>query len=414
MGALLALPSPGAHAQVGRSPNPLAEALASEDAQAIAAAVAEQNRALGRTAGMPDVTDRRVPIPPSGRWLSPEEARVGWLPWIDRVEAARWWKIGLDPTRLDRALREPAAVVAGSLAAHRAGLAGADRALAQARDAADFLLWAQAEAGTGVFPFPAARGVTRDNAFVAADRYLRQAARAGRLDQVVRAGWAVQDDGDGGLQFDNGECGVAVLELYEATQQAKYRDAGLRAADGALSRPLVTNWNYTSFSVFLLARAHRATGQPAYLEAAVKKATLGVIPGQLTEGPQAGRWNDPHNARPAYHYIMLRALAALVTRMPPADAQRHAVRTALALGLGNRNRDIVERGAATKNKAIEALIAVERAFAGEQAFLRETASSEALERLGRLVSEQSRRGHSPTGPAEWGQFLEHVRWRAAR
>ena len=32
---------------------------------------------------------------------------------------------------------------------------------------------------------------------------------------------------------------------------------------------------------------------------------------QLTEGPRKGRWADAHNARPPYHYIMVRGLAAL-------------------------------------------------------------------------------------------------------
>jgi hypothetical protein len=392
----------------------LAEALRNEDAAAIRAAVAEQNRALGDAAGVPEVADKFLPIPKAGTWLTPSEARVGFEPWFKELQSLRWWKIGLDPTKLQRALREPAAVISGNVAVYRAKLQGAEQSLAIAKDAADFLVWAQERAGTGVFPFPAARGVTRDNAFVSADRYLQRAEKQGRLAEVVRNGWAVNDDGDGGLQFDNGECGVALLELYEVTQDKKYRDAAKRAADWALARPLVVNWNYNSFSVYLLARAYRVTGEKKYLDAATKKALLGVIPGQLTQGPHAGRWNDPHNARPAYHYIMLRALAELAVAMPESDPTRSEVLAALARGLKNRNQDLLARGAANKDKAVEVLVSINRAFADDPDFLRETRSAEALDALAKLVTAQSRRGKHPLGPREWGQFLEYVTWKSDR
>jgi hypothetical protein len=392
----------------------LAEALRKEDIAAIRAAVVDRNLQLGDKAGVPEVADKYLPIPKAGKWLSPQEARPGLEPWFQKIESARWWKIGLDPTKLDRALREPAAVIAGNLAAYRAKLQGADRSLAIAKDAADFLLWAQERAGTGVFPFPAARGVTRDNAFVAATRYINRAEREGRLGEVVRQGWAVNDDGDGGLQFDNGECGVAVFELYEITKDKRYLDASKKAADWALAHPLVSNWNYNSFSVYLLARAYRVTGEKKYLAGATKKAMLGIIPGQLTQGPNAGRWYDAHNARPAYHYILLRGLAELLVAMPKSDPARGDVVAALSLGLKNRNQDLLERGAANKDKAVEVLILVNHGFANDLEFLRTTRSADALDAIGKLISEQSRRGNAPLGPREWGQFLEYVTWKGDR
>ncbi|MSU51315.1 MAG: serine/threonine protein kinase [Opitutus sp.] len=48
------------------------------------------------------------------------------------------------------------------------------------------------------------------------------------------------------------------------------------------------------------------------------------------------------------------------------------------------------------------------AFAGDSDFLRESHSTEALDALGKLVSEQSRRGTDPLGPREWGMFLNFV------
>jgi hypothetical protein len=324
----------------------LNDALREENAEAIRAAVTAWNRQLGEKAGVPEVADRHVPIPQSGTWLTREESEAAGTPWLKAIESARWWKIGINPQKMDRALREPAAIVAGSLALYRAKLQDSDRALAIAKDAADFLLWAQARAETGVFPFPAARGGARDNAFVSAERFLRRAEKQGRLHEVIRNGWAVNDDGNGGLQFDNGECGVAVLALYEATKEKKYLDAGRKAADWALARPLVSNWNYNSFSVYLLARAYRATGEKKYLEGATKKAMLGVVPGQLRDGLNAGRWNDAHNARPSYHYIMLRGLAELAAVMPKDHAARPELIVSLSLGLKNRNNDVLKRGAA--------------------------------------------------------------------
>jgi hypothetical protein len=388
--------------------------LADEDAAAIQQAVADLNRHLGEKAGVPETPDKYVPIPKAGKWLTADEAAPGLEPDFKRIEKLRWWKIGLDPTKLGHALREPAAIASGNLAVCRAKLKAADRSLELATEAGDFLIWAQEQGGTGGFPFPASRGVSEAAEFLAAERQLKRAEKSGRLDAVVKNGWAINDDGDGGLQFDNGECGVAMLELYEFTKEKKYLDSAKKAADWALSRPLVANWNYNSFSVYLLARTYRVTGEKKYLEAATKKALLGVIPGQLTEGPHAGRWNDAHNARPGYHYIMLRSLTELAIALPQTNADRAAVLAALKAGLIARNKVVPERGVLKNDKALETLLIVNRSFAEDREFLRDTASDEALDALAKVVSEQSRRGNSPAGPREWGHFLEYVVWRSGR
>jgi hypothetical protein len=314
----------------------------------------------------------------------------------------------LDPTKLDHALREPASVISGCVHLERAGLADHDASLKLARDAADFLIWAQAQAGSGAFPFPAFRGRARDNAFVAAGRFLDRAERAGKLEQVVRNGWVFEDEGDGGLQFDNGEAGVALFELYAISHDTNHLAAARKSADWAISRPLAPNWNYNSFSVALLAKAFAVTGERKYLYAATRKTRLGVIPGQLTDGLRAGRWLDPHNARPSYHYIMLRALSALTAAMPSDDPARPEIVQALKLGLHARNPDFLGPGAPNKDHAMETLVFVNRDFATEPAFLRDTQSAEAFDALAKLVSEQARRGGLPLGPRSWGLFLEHL------
>jgi hypothetical protein len=134
-------------------------------------------------------------------------------------------------------------------------------------------------------------------------------------------------------------------------------------------------------------------------------------PGQLRDGLNAGRWNDAHNARPSYHYIMLRGLAELAAVMPKDHAARPELIVSLSLGLKNRNNDVLKRGAANKDKAIEVLVFVNRAFASEPGILGDSQSPQALDALAKLISAQYRRGHAPVGPRECGQFLEYVAWR---
>jgi hypothetical protein len=366
--------------------------------------VADLRQRLGDRAGQPEVEDKFTPIPSTATWLTAAEAQSAFVRVLPRLERLRWWRIGLDPTHTEHALREPAAVIFGCLAAHRAKLDGADRALALAREAGDFLVWTQEEAGTGVFPFPAVRG-GQGAAFAAADRFLARAERAGRTAELVHRGWIVDDADDGGLQFDHGEAGVALLELHAATGDSRYLQSAVRAADWAEHRPIVRNWNYNSFSVYLLARVYAVTRERRYLAAARHKMLVGVIPGQLTDGPRGGRWLDPHNARPAYHYIMLRALTELLAVLPPDDPARDECRAALRRGLLARNPDFTGPGAPNKEEAITTLLRVREVFAADAAFRRQTQTDAALDALGRLVSAQWRRGGEPLSPRGLGQFL---------
>jgi hypothetical protein len=392
----------------------LAEALRREDLAAIQAAVAAGRAALGERAGVPEVEDVYEPVVAGEPVLSTAEARQAVAPIFRKLESHRFWKIGIDPTTLTAPLRAPAAVVSGMAALDRAGLDDGGQALAVARDAADFLVWAQEQAGAGCYPFPAAKHTSTERAMEVGTRFLERVEAAGKLEDTVRHGWAFEDHGDGGLQFDNGECGVALLELYERTRDPRYLDSARRAADWALARPLCPNWNYNSFSVHLLAKAHAVTHDAKYLDAARTKAILGVIPGQLTDGAYAGRWMDPHNARPAYHYIMLGALAQLAAELPSTHPDRATIVSSLTLGLKCRNAELVSRGWMTKDKAVEALLLVDELFAADPAFLAATQSSEALEQIRANLSAQARRGRFPLGPRAWCQFLGGNSWDGGR
>lgn len=386
----------------------LKKALAAQDPDAVRVAVAKGRELLGKRAGEPEVPDDFKRVPADARLLSVAEAQPGFTPHFDTLEKMRWWIIGVDPLTLTAPLRGPASVIRGSVAAARAKLDGAERSIAIARDAADFLIWAQTQAGSGAYPFPAARGTSKARAMEVATRFITKAEKAGKLDSVVRNGWAFDDAGDGGLQFDNGECGSAMLDLYNLTRDDQYLESARKAADWSMSRPLCPNWNYNSFSVLLLAKIFDATRDSRYLDAAILKARLGVIPGQLTDGPHSGRWTDPHNARPAYHYIMMRALAQLAAVTPAGHDGRQEIVRALSLGLKTRNTEIVERGVMNKDVALESLLLVTDAFKSEPAFLRDTRTNEALDAIARLVSEETRSGKLSVSPAALGLLLEFI------
>lgn len=386
----------------------LAAALRDEDLPAVRVAVASIRQALGDKAGVPEVADQYVVVPTEARILTAAETRGGFAMRFEAIRKTRWWRVGADPGKLAEPLRVPASVVAGCAAAVRAKLDGADDSRQLANEAAEFLMWAQEQGGRGLYPFPAARGTSEARSMVAGEGLLRKAEAAGTLDRIVHAGWIIDDPGDGGLQFDNAECGVAMFEWHDLTKDPRHLASARKAADWAVTRPLVPNWNYNGFSVWLLAKAFAATGERTYLEAAKRKARIGVIPGQLVGGIHAGRWTDPHNARPAYHYIMLRALARLAAVLPAEDPDRNEIVRCLELGLKARNFEFAARGVMNRDTAIETLLEVNRLFANDPRMLRETGSREALGVLLRAVSIETRRGRIPLAPREWGLLLEAI------
>lgn len=360
---------------------------------------------LGDQAGLPEAADEFRPVPKDAKPLSSDELATAFDPYLAVIERRKWWTVGLDPAKTNHALREVATVIEGCLAARRAGAAKADELLKVAKDAGDFLVWAQERAGTGVFPFPAVRNGT-GRPFEVAERFYRQAEKDGKLDQVIKNGWSVEDFDDGGLQFDNGLAGAALVRLFEVTKDEKYKKSAIRAADWAAKRRVVTYWNYNSFSVLLLAEVYRITGDKTYLDAAKKKARLGVLPGQLTEGPRKGRWADAHNARPAYHYIMVRGLAALAAVLPKDDPDLPGIVESLRLALLARNPDF-EKGIVNADSTVEALLRVKSLPPHVAEKLTGCQTDEALATLERYAAAGFRVKKTPLGPGAWGLLLEH-------
>ena len=137
-------------------------------------------------------------------------------------------------------------------------------------------------------PLPPASTAGEGKVFEMARQAVHQIEREGTADQYLRNGWFIEDDNldAGGLQIDNALGGVALIELYRVTQDQKYLAGALQAAEWAISRPCVPNWNYNAFSVEILVEAYRETGRPAFLEVAKQKMAIGVLPGQLTRPPR--------------------------------------------------------------------------------------------------------------------------------
>ena len=380
------------------------------DLSAVRAVVAESLRIFGDQAGLPEVKDvYRAPVAGAPLFAADRVAE-SFGPYAEHIEKIRWWKTGLDPAKLNHALRETATVARACLAAARAEPKLAARLLPIARECGDFMLWAQAEAGTGVIPFPALREGS-GRSFEVSERYLAGLEKSGQLASVVRKGWVSADPmEEGGLQFDNGLGACALLELFAVTQDRRYLDGALKAADWAASAPVVPNWNYNSFSLQLLAQAYEATRDERYLVAARRKFLFGVQPGQLIDGPRAGRWADAHNARPAYHYIMVRALASLVVVLPKDDADRPAALACLRLALRARNPEFTSKGIMNVDSSIEALVAVERLPAAIREELGPCDVTEALDVLERYAAYGVMKGKPSAGPEACALLLE----RAAR
>lgn len=207
-------------------------------------------------------------------------------------------------------------------------------ALSLAREGADLLLRLQHP--TGLFPYPVgpARGNARSASGAAAARLLLEHPEA------LEGHWIVEDGGDGGLQFDTGLCGIALLEAHAACGHAPYLEAARRAAAWIRSRPLSANWNYNAFGISLLARLHQTTGAPDLLVPLLERLHLGVIPGQLPDG----RWVDRHNARLVYHNILLRALLDVEATLPRGHEGLGSVQQALGLATAHAVRVTLQKG----------------------------------------------------------------------
>ncbi|RLS80741.1 MAG: hypothetical protein DWI00_00235 [Planctomycetota bacterium] len=297
-------------------------ALETEDHVAVRAAVAKAISVLGPWAGNPETATRYYP-PIVTAPFDAAKAREWWLREIERGQRGLPWVNNPtgEPRAMQAGLRQAAFPLDGLARTALLIPELREELTTQVRVGADWLIKLQHP--SGVFPFPVGPGLNpRDKVGKIVEKAMLEHP------EIVVNDWIPDDKTDGGLQFDNGLCGRALVSAWELTRDEKYLAAARRAGDWAITRPLVSNWNYNAFSVGLLARLAEVTQEEekeTYLAAAVKKAEVGVLPGQLP----GGRWFDAHNACAVYHNILLRELLELL-HVLPAD---HVFRPTLLDGV---------------------------------------------------------------------------------
>ena len=312
-------------------------ALEMEDHVAVRAAVAKAISVLGPWAGNPETATRYYP-PIVTAPFDAAKAREWWLREIDRGKRGLPWENNPtgDPRAMQAGLRQAAFPLDGLARTALLTPEHREELTTQVRVGADWLIKLQHP--SGVFPFPIGPGLNpRDKVgSIVAKAILEHP-------EIVVNDWIPDDRTDGGLQFDNGLCGKALLSAWELTRDERYLAAARRAGDWAITRPLVSNWNYNAFSVGLLARLAEVTqeGERAtYLAAAVKKAEAGVLPGQMP----GGRWFDAHNACAVYHNILLRELLELLHVLPADHVFRPTLLDAVKRGLNQAADETLSHG----------------------------------------------------------------------
>ena len=309
------------------------QAQAAGDVAAVKQAAESLRLALGDRAGQPEGGEpKRVKTaglaPPTAATVSAYLER-----YRERNGAAIQRIIATvkEPTQQNAGLRNLACLIIADAQSIAAGEQPRDTYRSEMVRAADALCSVQREGG--LFPFPDIRQKSEFFGRLIGDLLAKHP-------EALVDGWLVSDGGRGDLQYDNGLCGVALLEAYTLTTDKKYLAAAQRSAGWVRTQTVVTNWNYNAFSVWFLARLAIVTSQREWLDEAVRRGRLGLLPGQMADG----RWIDPHNAKLVYHAILCRALVELVVAGQQLDAADAAIERAAVAGLDNAAREILTLG----------------------------------------------------------------------
>ena len=313
------------------------------DKEAVVELVAKLREAHGKYAGVPEVCPEYVNPINANR---PDLDRVValWRKSFERMKGQNAWERApsLDAKqqtgdRLRVSLRHARAY----LQSCDAGIDGKDEFLQYALAGFDYIAACQGSNGCFGYPYhPGGPGLK-----TGAAELVQKIVAAGKpFDQIVERGWIINDFrmGGGGLQFDNGICGIGLIYAYADTGNSKYLEAARHAGEWAIAQTIVRNWNYNCFSGQLLARLYRVTGEARFLDEARHKFQVGVLPGQM----ENGRWVDQHNACIQYHSVMLRALIDYYLALVQAgDVDAERVKGHILLGLGNLAEQITKYGA---------------------------------------------------------------------
>jgi len=332
----------------------LAEAMVKEDSKTIETAVGRLREALGEWLAVPETAPRFAGPPDPNTAITPERLRwlwsAGWAAAEKAYSGNGRWSLPADhPEARHTLLRKTAYVIMGGIAGLRHGFGNEAAIRNRLTEGLDYLLSVQKP--NGLFPFPDIRGWHPHFTPPLESLYYQHP-------EAFQDGWVIDDFGDGGLQFDNGVCAVTMLAAFEHFGAAAYRESAERACRWAVGRPVVPNFNYNAFSVWALARCVEVAKQEEFRAPAVRKAVLGILPGQLP----GGRWLDRHNSRTVYHAILLRSLAVLYRVLPDEETLRQWLRSAIERAEAVLVDELYASGASDADHSLTALCEVEKSL----------------------------------------------------
>jgi len=251
-------------------------------------------------------------------------------PWVNAIKLSGY--TGTKAPRLRKTLRQALA----ELRSAEFDVLGKKNHLEIATDAFDYLVKVQSP--TGVFGFPVG-GDSKGNVARIVKNKIDEAKK--RSKNILWKDWIVDDLGSGDLKFDNGMVGAGLIYAYWMTGNPEYLISAKKAGAWAMKQNYSANFNYNSFSGYLLARLYRATGNLTYLKAAEDIFDYAVLPGQM----ENGRWFDPHNARIQYHSVMMRALIEYYLALQAVESKKaEKVKLAIVKGLDHLAMEITTFG----------------------------------------------------------------------
>jgi len=255
---------------------------------------------------------------------------------------ALWIKVpDGDPDKMKTNLRQAARPVIAITNLYQPNLNSSDENLQFTLDGANYLLKLQRK--NGLFPAPDLRD--KDPYYAS---YNKRALNKNR--NAIVNGWFV-DDYRGELQFDNAVSGIAMLRAYLLTKDNKYLISARKSADWARQKNLDTNWTYNAFSVWFLSEFYKVTGENEYLQSAIEKVKLGVLPGQLPNG----RWFDPVTSKLVYHAATVRGIISLYSQIEESEL-KDKLKHSIVMAVDNAAKQINTHGASSTTTSTEMLI----------------------------------------------------------
>lgn len=381
---------------------PLAAAQATKDQAAVNVSAQALIAELGEKAGQPSEAPEFILPDEDAKSLEAAQVPSLFARALATLQMDAWWKTVPTGPDCPAPLRVVASAAEGCVLARQAGCEGAAALLEEARAAADFLLLAQKTGGKAAFPFPAWRG-KRGRYGMIADRLLK--AAGDHEAAAIHDGWIVDDGHTGELNLDNALAVSALLALYAETKEERDLDAARNAVSWMMQRPLTILSHPNSFTVSALTKFYMITREVPVLSSALEICRLGILPTQLTEGPNAGRWADPQDAKLVYHFQNLRAVAGLLLALPTDSPDRPPLRKALRLGLAAYNETIITQGGSSLDAALDLYCLLMSHESELGSTLKETHTPDAARMIFRAAVEEYRLEHPTISPGTWGHFL---------